>query len=65
MPKTGDLVRRLRRAGFVLLRHGGNHDIWENPQTGKRAVVARHSTDIPNGTYLSVIRQAGLSDDED
>ena len=35
--KRLDLVRRLQQAGFVLLRHGGRHDIFENPQTGDRS----------------------------
>jgi predicted RNA binding protein YcfA (HicA-like mRNA interferase family) len=61
MPKTGDLVRRLRRAGFLLVRHGSNHDIWEHPETRKRVIVPRHSRDIPTGTYFKILRDAGLS----
>ena len=65
MPKTGDLLRRLRRAGFVLLRHGDSHDIWENPATKKRVVVPRHNRDIPTGTYFAILGDAGLTGDDD
>ena len=65
MPKTGDLLRRLQRAGFVLLRHGANHDIWQHPDTHKRVVVPRHNRDIPKGTYQAIIRDAGLAEDGD
>jgi len=64
MPKTGDLLRRLQRAGFVLLRHGGSHDIYQHPN-GKRVIVPRHGGDVPKGTYRSILRDAGLTEDED
>jgi predicted RNA binding protein YcfA (HicA-like mRNA interferase family) len=32
--KRLDLIRRLEQSGCVLLRHGGRHDIYHNPQTG-------------------------------
>jgi predicted RNA binding protein YcfA (HicA-like mRNA interferase family) len=59
------IVGRLKRAGFVLVRHGGSHDIWENPQTGRRVPVGRHAGDIPKGTYFSILKDAGLGPDED
>jgi hypothetical protein len=33
--KRDELVRQLLAAGCVLLRHGGRHDIFLNPQTGQ------------------------------
>ena len=65
MPKTGDLLRRLKRAGFELVRHGKSHDIWENPQTRRRVVVPRQARDIPTGTYFSILRDAGLGPEEE
>jgi predicted RNA binding protein YcfA (HicA-like mRNA interferase family) len=63
MEKVAALVRRLKRAGFVLVRHGKRHDVYENGH-GRRVVVGRHATDIPTGTYLSMLRDAGLSEEE-
>jgi predicted RNA binding protein YcfA (HicA-like mRNA interferase family) len=64
MEKTSKLIARLRRAGFVLSRHGKKHDIYEQPRTGKRVTVWRHNRDIPTGTYLKILRDAGLGDEE-
>jgi predicted RNA binding protein YcfA (HicA-like mRNA interferase family) len=41
--KRRELVRRLTRAGCVLLRSGGRHDIYLNPATGKKQPVPRHT----------------------
>ena len=64
MQKTSKLVVRLRRAGFVLVRHGKKHDIYEHPVTSRRAVIWRHSRDMPIGTYMQILRDAGLIDEE-
>jgi mRNA interferase HicA len=40
--KRGELIRELERAGCVLLRHGGRHDLYQNPATGQRQPVPRH-----------------------
>jgi predicted RNA binding protein YcfA (HicA-like mRNA interferase family) len=41
--KRRDLVRQLADAGCVLARHGGRHDIYLNPVTGKKQPVPRHA----------------------
>lgn len=48
----------------MLARHGKKHDIFENQATGKRVTVARHADDIARGTYLSILRDAGLADED-
>jgi predicted RNA binding protein YcfA (HicA-like mRNA interferase family) len=40
--KRRDLLRLLRKNGCVLLRSGGNHDIYVNAKTGKKQPVPRH-----------------------
>jgi predicted RNA binding protein YcfA (HicA-like mRNA interferase family) len=40
--KRKDLISVLVKNGCVLLRHGGRHDIYNNPQTGKSQPVPRH-----------------------
>ena len=61
MASTAELLRRLRRAGFTLVDHGKRHDIYEGPN-GKRIPVGRHAREIPNGTYHSMLRDAGIGD---
>lgn len=63
MEKRSALVRRLVRAGFVLARHGKKHDIYANALTGRRVTIARHADDIARGTYLAILRDAGLVDE--
>lgn len=41
--KRRELVRKIHREGCVLLRSGGNHDIYLNPKSGKKQPVPRHS----------------------
>jgi len=61
-----DVIRKLRRAGFLLDRQAkGSHQIWLNPSTGKRVVVAYHaSRDIPKKTLGKIIKQSGLTAEE-
>ena len=40
--KRRDLVKKLGDGGCQLLRHGGRHDIYHNPSTGKSQPVPRH-----------------------
>jgi predicted RNA binding protein YcfA (HicA-like mRNA interferase family) len=40
--KRVDLVRRIESFGCVLLRHGGKHDWYRNPNTGVSQPVPRH-----------------------
>lgn len=40
--KRRDLVKQLETEGCELLRHGGRHDIYHNPTTGRSEPVPRH-----------------------
>ena len=40
--KRRDLVRKLQQEGCVMLRSGGNHDIYFNPRTRSKQPVPRH-----------------------
>ncbi len=41
--KRSELIRELTEAGCVLLRHGARHDVYQNPATGRKQPVPRHS----------------------
>ena len=32
--KHSELIRKLKKAGCLLKRHGASHDVWLNPKTG-------------------------------
>ena len=40
--KRDELIRTIEKAGCVLIRHGGKHDWYQNPETGECQPVPRH-----------------------
>lgn len=40
--KHRDLIWELQQCGCILLRHGGKHDIYHNPKSGRSEPVPRH-----------------------
>lgn len=40
--KRTDLIRMLAEAGCELIRHGGKHDWYRNPNTGFSQPIPRH-----------------------
>ncbi|HEB86360.1 MAG TPA: type II toxin-antitoxin system HicA family toxin [Gammaproteobacteria bacterium] len=40
--KRRDLISRLEKMGCVLLRHGGKHDWYQNPETKVSQPIPRH-----------------------
>jgi predicted RNA binding protein YcfA (HicA-like mRNA interferase family) len=41
--KRKDLLKLLHEKGCVFVRHGGSHDLYKNPRTGKKQPVSRHN----------------------
>jgi predicted RNA binding protein YcfA (HicA-like mRNA interferase family) len=65
MPKVPSLtseklVRLLIQHGFVLDHQTGSHRVYYSPETGKRVVVPYHKKELPKGTLLSILKEAGL-----
>jgi len=40
--KKADLLRKIAEFGCVLIRHGSNHDWYQNPKTKVSQPVPRH-----------------------
>ncbi|MBQ8715825.1 MAG: type II toxin-antitoxin system HicA family toxin [Prevotella sp.] len=55
--KTSELLKSLRDAGCVLAQHGGRHDKWLNPRTGKAEWVPRHSGEVKKGLALKILKK--------
>lgn len=54
--KHSELIRKLKKAGCLLKRHGAGHDIWINPVTGATSTVPRHgSKEIKKKTVKSIL----------
>ena len=58
------VIRILERHGFILDRVRGSHHIYLNPATKKRAVVPLHRKDLPRGTLLEILKQAGIEKED-
>jgi predicted RNA binding protein YcfA (HicA-like mRNA interferase family) len=59
--KRSELIRFLVENGCYLKRHGGRHDIYANPATGRQAPVARHS-EVKDSLVRLIVRQLELKD---
>lgn len=61
--KVRDVIRRLTKDGWVQIAQKGSHRQFKHPiKPGKVTVPAKESYDLPEGTYRSILRQAGLED---
>ena len=55
------LIKILEKYGFIFKRSKGSHHLYYNPDTKKTAIVPLHGgKDMKRGTYLAVLKQAGL-----
>jgi predicted RNA binding protein YcfA (HicA-like mRNA interferase family) len=60
-PKLRDILRRLADDGWVLKSQSGSHRQFVHPTKPGRVTVAGHpSKDPDEGTYRSILKQAGL-----
>ena len=61
--KVRDVIRRLEKDGWVKIAQKGSHRQFKHPtKSGKVTVPGKASDDLPEGTYRSILRQAGLED---
>lgn len=58
------VIRFLERHGFILDHTSGSHFIFYHPNSRRRAVVPRHNRDMPKGTLLALLREAGFTRQE-
>lgn len=57
--------RALERAGFVLHRVRGSHFFFIHPERPEvLVVVPHHGGDLRTGTLRSIIKQAGLTEEQ-
>jgi len=62
--KPKEIIKKLKKLGFVKDHQTGSHIIFYHPQTKKRAVVPRHLKDLPKGTLNSLLKEAGIEKEE-
>lgn len=69
MPKLPTLnpkkiIKILIKKGFILDRVKGSHHVYYHPETRRRVVIPMHKKELPKGTLLEILKQAGISKDE-
>jgi mRNA interferase HicA len=57
--KRIDLVRKAEQAGCLLIRHGGKHDWYYNPQTNTSQPIPRHR-EIKETLAKHILRKLGI-----
>ncbi len=55
-----EVVKKLRKLGFIEHHQVGSHLTMKHPDTKHRAVVPMHLKDLKKGTLLSLLREAGI-----
>ena len=56
--KSTDIIRKLKRDGWVLRNTRGSHHHFTHPEKPGRVTVKHPSKDIPIGTLRNIYRQA-------
>ena len=59
--KRRELLRHLGEQGCVLLREGGRHSWWHNPQLNRRSAVPRHN-EINDHLARKICRDLGIAE---
>ena len=62
--KPRQIIKFLEANGFVLDHTSGSHLVFRNHVTKRRTVVPLHNRDIPKGTLLSLLKEAGFTREE-
>jgi len=55
------LLKILKKYGFQVDHITGSHFILYEPKTKKRAVIAFHTRNLPKGTLMSILNEAGIN----
>ena len=60
-----EMIKVLRRAGFVKIDQSGSHQKWKNFKTEKQTIIAYHKGDIIRPkTFKKILEGAGISVEE-
>ncbi|SEM27323.1 Predicted RNA binding protein YcfA, dsRBD-like fold, HicA-like mRNA interferase family [Bosea lupini] len=60
---SADIIRRLKREGFVLKSVRGSHQKFVHETTKRMVVVTHPRRDIPIGTVHAIYKDAGWERD--
>ena len=59
--KVRQVIKMLKQDGWVQVRMKGSHRHFQHPtKSGTTTVAGKLSDDLAAGTYISILKQAGL-----
>lgn len=58
--KPSEMIKLLKKNGFVTVSQNGSHVKMRNQETGKQTIVPLHNKDLKKGTEQTILKQAGL-----
>lgn len=58
------LIKKLKTLGFIEDHQKGSHKVFYHHISGRRAVVPFHVKDLPKGTLLAILREAGVEKED-
>ena len=58
------IIKILERKGFVLDRAKGSHRVYYHSESKRRVIISYHKKDLPKGTLMEILKQAGISKEE-
>jgi len=58
--KPREVVKKLKKLGFIEHNQVGSHLTMKNPSNSKRAVVPMHLRDIKKGTLSAILRESDV-----
>ena len=58
------IIRIREKKGFVLDRIKGSHHIYLHPERRQRVVIPVHKKNLPKGTLMEILKQAGITKEE-
>ncbi|WP_426436169.1 type II toxin-antitoxin system HicA family toxin [Bradyrhizobium genosp. P] len=58
-----DIIRRLEREGWTLVRVSGSHHVFKKPSSGETLVVPHPKKDLGKGLVRAIYEGAGWQPD--
>jgi len=62
-PRHEEVLRKLKRLGFEEVGGKGSHRVLIHPD-GRRTVVPFHRQELQRGTFLGILKDVGLTEEE-
>jgi len=58
------IIKILKDKGFLLDRVKGSHHLYYHPESRRRVIVPLHKKELPKGTLMEILKQAGITKED-